>query len=190
MNNEKIFLTAQSATSHRLLKIILKRAYKCVPQYEVKNVEPAKLFTDNETADLLIGDYALYANHNRIAGVYYYDIGTEWKKMTGMPMVYAVWAVTRRFAQEYPEELEHVYSRLRGGFDNGIADKDKMIEMVLQQKPFSRSQLASYFNVIKYDVGSSRLEALRTFYKLAYEEGLLPDMPDIQMAAVASDSNA
>ena len=190
LNNEKIFLTAQSATSHRLLKIILKRAYKCVPQYEVKNVEPAKLFTDNETADLLIGDYALYANHNRIAGVYYYDIGTEWKKMTGMPMVYAVWAVTRRFAQEYPEELEHVYSRLRGGFDNGIADKDKMIEMVLQQKPFSRSQLASYFNIIKYDVGSSQLEALRTFYKLAYEEGLLPDMPDIQMAAVASDSNA
>lgn len=177
LDKEKISLTSQSATSHCLLKIILKKAYACDPQYSIRKIDPLHLFAEDETAVLLIGDDALYVNHHRIDGLYYYDLGTEWKKMTGLPMVYAVWAAARSFAEVHPERLEKVYHLLRGGFDRGIKDKNKMVEMVLDKKPFSRQQLLAYFDVIKYDVKERQMTALMLFYKLAAECGLLPEAP-------------
>ncbi len=47
---------------------------------------------------LLIGDDALLAHYNRRQGLYYYDLGEEWEDLTGFGMVYALWAVNRRFA--------------------------------------------------------------------------------------------
>ena len=38
----------------------------------------------------------------RPTGLHAYDLGTEWKAWTGLPMVYAVWAVRREFAEAQP----------------------------------------------------------------------------------------
>ncbi|WP_196592100.1 menaquinone biosynthetic enzyme MqnA/MqnD family protein [Pectinatus frisingensis] len=186
LSGEKILLTAQSATSHCLLKIILRREYNCVPVYSTQKIDPLNLFANDEVADLLIGDDALYVNYHHQNGIYYYDLGAEWKKMTGLPMVYAVWAVTRSFAEKYPTQLNRVYNSIRTGFDNGIASRGKIIEMVLNKKPFSYQQLWMYFDVIKYDIGEKELLALKTFYQLAYEYNFLAKLPVCEIAALNS----
>ncbi|MBB5335283.1 menaquinone biosynthetic enzyme MqnA/MqnD family protein [Pectinatus brassicae] len=186
LNQQKIILTAQSATSHCLLKIILQKAYNLVPHYEIKKIDPRHLFEENDdyAAALLIGDDALYVNHNHQAGLYYYDIGEQWKKMTGLPMVYAVWAVNRNFYREHKAEVAAIYKRLRGGFDNGIKNKSLMLDMVKEKTVFSRNQLMDYFEVIKYDVDEVRLNALQLFYKLAVECNLLEKMPSIEIVEI------
>lgn len=184
LDGEKILLTAQSATSHCLLKIILRKAYNCTPLYQIEQLDPYHALVGEETAALFIGDDALYINHNRQAGVYYYDLGNEWKKLTGMPMVYAVWAATRQFAAAFPEQLQTVYKRLRGGFDNGNAAKEQVVDMVVGKKAFSRQQLLDYFDVITYDVHEKQLVALKLFYTFAAEYGLLPSVPIVEMANV------
>lgn len=83
LQNDKIILTAKSATSHCLLKIILRAAYGAIPQYYVRHITPEDPVPDDASASLLIGDDALWLYHHRQPGFFYYDLGREWKQLTG-----------------------------------------------------------------------------------------------------------
>ena len=54
-------------------------------------------------AAVLIGDVALRALYDAPKrGLYVTDLGQAWREWTGLPMVFAVWAVRREFAQAHP----------------------------------------------------------------------------------------
>ena len=87
INEDKIILTAQSATSHCLLKIIMAKAYDANPQYFIRNLTPDNPVPNDATAALFIGDDALNVNlHQEPYKSYYYDLGREWKKLTAVYM--------------------------------------------------------------------------------------------------------
>jgi Predicted periplasmic solute-binding protein len=127
LTNDKIILTAKSATSHCLLKIILKMAYGARPDYYIRHVGVDNVLRTDATATLLIGDDALYVHHHPELGLYYYDIGAEWKKLTGLCMVFAVWVVNRKFAARNCDLLKLVYSRITQGFQNGYKKRNKQL---------------------------------------------------------------
>ena len=83
-------LDTSSRTSVALARIILARKYGVRP--ETLRHEPV-LDRMLETADaaLVIGDPALRMPVRR-EGFHVYDLGHEWTEMTGLPMVYAMWA--------------------------------------------------------------------------------------------------
>ena len=182
--SDKIILTAKSATTHCLLKIIMKKAYGAAPHYHIRHIGPENPLPDDATGALLIGDDALYLHHHREKNLFYYDIGAEWKKLTGRPMVYAVWAVNRRFAAEEPEMLQLAYDRITKGMRNGYAKKAQAINSILAQKPFTFEQLDKYLEVIRWDLGPKHIAALETFYALAQEMGLIKEKPAIEFAPV------
>lgn len=184
LKNDKIILTAKSATSHCLLKIVLNKAYNAKPNYYIRIVDMQKIIPDDATATLLIGDDALYAYHNQQEGLYYYDIGIEWKKLTGLRMVYAVWMVNRDFAKNKPELLQLVYDRVTKGFKNGYKKKAKAIHTIVYDKPFTFAQLDDYLEVIKWDFTAEHEKALLTFYKMAHEMNLIDHVPKIEIAEV------
>lgn len=184
LTNDKIILTAKSATSHCLLKIVLNKAYGAKPNYYIRIIDMKHIIPEDATATLLIGDDALYANHNHQAGLYYYDIGMEWKKLTGLNMVYAVWVVNREFAKANPQLLQLVYDRVTRGFKNGYQKKKQAIDMVLADKPFSFAQLDEYLEVIKWDFAAEHQQALLTFYQMAHEMNLIDHVPEIELAEV------
>lgn len=184
LTGDKIILTAKSATSHCLLKIVLHKAYGARPDYCIEHVNLDRVIPPAATATLLIGDDALYVRHNPQPGLYYYDIGREWKKLTGHRMVYAVWVVNRRFAAENKALLQLAYDRINGGFKNGYRKKAAAIESVLGQKPFTFAQLEEYLEVIKWEFGPKEREALMTFYRLAHEMHLIERVPELIMAEV------
>ena len=84
-----IALTQKSETSHALVKIILSKKYAAAPTYSVQPLLPDTPVPEGQTAALFIGDDALWLYHHRNPAYYYYDIGTEWKALTGKKMVYA-----------------------------------------------------------------------------------------------------
>lgn len=184
LKDDKIILTAKSATSHCLLKIVLSHAYGACPNYYIRHVDARDVLPEDAVATLLIGDDALYVHHHPEPGLYYYDIGREWKKLTGMKMVYAVWVVSRRFMQEEPAMLQLVYDRITRGFKNGYQKKKAAIASVLEQKPFTFEELDEYLEVIKWDFGKEEEEALRTFYQRAHAMNLIDHMPEIVLAPV------
>lgn len=181
LSGDKLILTAKSETSHCLLKIILSFAYDVKPDYCVRVVNMKEMIPEDASAVLLIGDDALYANHNHLRGLYYYDLGAEWKKLTGLCMVYAVWMVNRGFAEQKPQQLQFISERITRGFRNGYENKDKAIQMILKRYPFNYAQLDEYLDVIQWDFREKHKIALLKFYELAHKLNLIDHMPELKI---------
>lgn len=185
IKDDKIILTAKSATSHCLLKIILRSAYGAIPSYYIRHVTPENPIPDDAAASLLIGDDALWLYHHQQPELYYYDLGAEWKKLTGKKMVYALWVANKNFASEQPEMLQLVYDRIRHAFTQGLQHKKAAIESVIKDKPFTYAQLDEYLGpTIRWNLTDDYIDGLKTFYELAHKMNLIEHIPEIKLAAV------
>ncbi len=185
ITDDKIILTAKSATSHCLLKIILRSAYGAIPNYYIRHVTPENPIPDDAAASLLIGDDALWLYHHQQPELYYYDLGAEWKKLTGKKMVYALWVANKNFASEQPEMLQLVYDRIRHAFTQGLQHKKAAIESVIKDKPFTYAQLDEYLGpTIRWNLTDDYIDGLKTFYELAHKMNLIEHIPEIKLAAV------
>lgn len=185
IKDDKIILTAKSATSHCLLKIILRSAYGAIPNYYIRHVTPENPIPDDAAASLLIGDDALWLYHHQQPELYYYDLGAEWKKLTGKKMVYALWVANKNFASEQPEMLQLVYDRIRQAFTQVLQHKKAAIESVIKDKPFTYAQLDEYLGpTIRWNLTDDYIDGLKTFYELAHKMNLIEHIPEIKLAAV------
>lgn len=184
LTGESVALTAKSATSHCLLKIILAAA-GAMPSFSVADIAPENPLADARTAALLIGDDALWCYHHRKLGYYYYDLGAEWKKLTGKKMVYALWVARREFARLEHEELKLVQARLKKVFTSFEGSKIAIVRSALADKPFTYNQLADYIgNVIRYNLTDDYLAGLKEFYRRAAAINLIARVPELNIARV------
>lgn len=187
IRNDKIALTSKSATSHRLLKIIMAEGYGASPTYDIENISAENPIPDDSTASLLIGDDALYNYLNTPKNLYCYDIGKEWHNLTGHSMVYAVWVVRKDFAINSPKLLKFAYNRIISGLQNGIQNKKLAIKSVLSEKPFSYNDLDQYLGgIIKWDLSNEAINSLIIYYQAAQRLKLIDNVPDIEFADVKS----
>ena len=186
LSGARVALTAKSATSHGLLKIILHQAYQLpvTPDYFITphNLETGALA--GAEAVLLIGDDALATYHHRTEEYFYYDLGAEWKRFTGHRMVYAVWVARREFAARRPDLLKLAYERIAGGFSFGLANIRSAAEVLSDRTAFSQGQILNYLNLINYGLSASHCEALLAYYRAAAETGLIEKVPELCFAEV------
>ena len=199
LGKDKVILTAKSATSHCLLKIILRGAYGAIPNYYTRNITPEEPVPADATASLFIGDDALWLYHHPPAGLYLYDLGQEWKALTGQKMVYALWAVRREFANRDPEGVKLLQERIQRAFQSfirnalpgparpagGLSYRETIIQTALEERRFTYDQLADYLGpAVRWDLNEDYLQGLQTFYTMAHEMNLIDHMPKIQFAKI------
>ena len=183
LRGDKIILTSKSATAQCLLKIILHEGYDAAPAYETRAVKVEKPVDDDATAALLIGDDALFVYLHKPQNFYLYDLGKEWRKLTGRQMVYALWAVRKNFAAENPALLKATYEKILRAFEFGIEHKAAAIKSVLPTKPFTFDELDKYLGgVIKWNLTAEGLEALKLYYKKAAALKLIDTEPELEFA--------
>lgn len=177
-------LTAKSATSHVLLKIIMHNAYQANPEYFISPLLLESGVLNDAEAVLFIGDDALYAYHHQVTGYYYYDLGAEWKDMTGLAMVYAVWVVNRQFAAHHADLVQMVYRQVTGAFAYGLLNLPAAVETITSKASYNSQQLINYINLLNYEFTPTHKQALLTYYQLAHVLGLIKDVPKIEFAEV------
>jgi chorismate dehydratase len=187
LSDKKVALTSTSATSHVLLKLILHHGYGAEPEYIVRPPDLDVMLSDADAA-LLIGDIAL--KHSvKTTGYYRYDLGAEWKKLTGRKMVYAVWAIRRHFAETEADTLVNVYAIFKKSMDYSMQHLSEIAEYAARWEPFSSTFLIDYFRTLRFDFGKECREGLSYFYKLASEIGELDIVPALQFIDVHSGVN-
>jgi chorismate dehydratase len=157
----RVALDEGSRTSAALTQILLRKRYGIAPE-----VAPLPLAAPAEEADadavLLIGDRAMRACLPGFAHAF--DLGQEWHDWTGLPFVYAVWAV-RPGADLGPVEAALHEAKRRGCARIGpIAHREA--PLLGLDAGFCRRYLA---NIIRFDLGPHELAGLRHFYGLACE---------------------
>jgi chorismate dehydratase len=79
-----------SRTSVQLARILLAERYGAVPQVFSMRADLASMLGQADAA-LLIGDPALRIEPQS-TGLPWLDLGEEWRNLSGLPMVFAVWA--------------------------------------------------------------------------------------------------
>jgi chorismate dehydratase len=180
----RIALTAKSATSHGLLKIILHHAYQASPKYFISPLSLDEGVLDDAEAGLFIGDDALTAYYHQLPGYYYYDLGAEWKKLTGLPMVYAVWVVNRNFAAQDGTAVQTLYEKVTGGFAYGLSHIEAAASTLQGRFSLSAAQIIHYISLLNYQFTPAHEQALLTYYKMAHDLELTPKVPEIEFAKV------
>lgn len=173
-----VALTGQSATSVALLKILLTQKYGIEPAYTALKGGVAAALEDHD-AVLLIGDQALTACYQE-DWQFTYDLGSEWKQFTGLPMVFALWAVRRPFFKRRPEETYEVQERLLYSVDYCRGHWDEVVAAAGKVYPFAPEMLRSYFSKLRYDFTDEYRRGLEEFYRRAVEIGEADGMPVLQ----------
>jgi chorismate dehydratase len=164
LNNSLIALPVTSATSQVLLKILLSHLNV---SYQVMEPEINTMLL-NAQAALLIGDDALCIQNK--AGFFIYDLAELWYNMTGYPVIFAVWAVRRRYAEEYPHKVNEIIDALNQSLKYGITHIDNIVtELSLD---FPNIDLSAYLRNLRYEFGDREREALCVYYNYAAELGL------------------
>lgn len=93
-----------SRTSVMLARVILAERYGATPHVFAHPADLESMLAEADAA-LIIGDPALHIDPSSTR-YNCLDLGGEWVKMTGLPMVFAVWSAPRQFVRdEYGEAL-------------------------------------------------------------------------------------
>src|ERR1044072_400650 len=82
-------LDPSSRPSAALIQIILSRFYGLSPSYRTSPPRIEEMLETDDAA-LIIGDPAMLIDRSSL---YVYDLAEEWRKHTGLPFVFAFWAV-------------------------------------------------------------------------------------------------
>ena len=76
------------------------------------------------------------------AGCTVTDLGQAWREWTGLPMVFAVWAVRRDFAAAHPGLVKEVHEAFLRSRDLCLAELDEVAEAAARWEPFDAATLA------------------------------------------------
>ncbi|MBI4344994.1 MAG: menaquinone biosynthesis protein [Euryarchaeota archaeon] len=164
LEGKKVALPGTSATSSVLLDILLRE--KEIGAEFVHHPEPdLRVMLRGSDAALLIGDHALAARGRgeRVLA----DLGEEWRRLTGLRMVYALWAVRRRFAEARPEEVDGLYEKLsasrRYAYDHFL----EVAAALATRLGISAEAMAWHLSRLDYSLGTENRAGLGGYFALA-----------------------
>lgn len=146
----KVYLDYQSRTSVALLKYLMKEYWGISPEIvEAVNEDYRKEITGT-TAGLVIGDRAL---EQRKISTFIYDLGSEWRSITGLPFVFAAWVSTKKL----PDDFIAL-------FDEANAKGLKHIDEIVSATPYELYDLKKYYTLhLSYQLDQSKKEAIKKF---------------------------
>ncbi|MBN1688673.1 MAG: menaquinone biosynthesis protein [Candidatus Omnitrophica bacterium] len=184
LNQKTVALPKESMSSSALLKILLASKYKLHNRFSVMPSDPSRMLAKNDAA-LLIGDKALFFRSEEF--FYRYDLSEIWWNWTEQPFCFAVWAVRRKYADKYPEEVKSFYHKLRLNLDRNLLDIEKLTRDALGihflDDKFSK--IFGYLFNLSYFLDPSMQQGLELFYRLAYRLKIAPHPGKLEFFPVA-----
>jgi chorismate dehydratase len=152
-----VALDPASKTSVELIRLVLQKFHRLKPRY-VSPGEPAD-------AQLLIGDPAI-AHRQAHPEQNYLDLATAWREHTGLPFVFAVWAVSLPYWR-----ARSVAGQLRAAGKLGLSWRD-----AIARTPFERQYLTEH---LCYDLGPRQKKAISLFGDMLAQTGRLAAIPKL-----------
>ena len=130
-------------------------------------------------AAIVIGDPALLALEERSnrfertgEELVYHDLAHEWRTLTGLPFVSAVWAAAAAQSGSLDQRVAEDMIRSR---NHGLQNIDTLAAEWTRQLPVSEETIRTYLTTnIHYVLDEECLEGMRGFFRAAAEAGVLP----------------
>ena len=168
-------------TTPALLEILCRERYGFIPLLEWMN-EMMPGLPAGADACLLIGDEALVAKDSAAGGWHVTDLAEVWRTWTGLPVVFAVWAVRRDIYSRSAEAVHAVHESLMRSREWGAAHPDAVLELASRQIALPPPVLRDYFNALSFELGPRFREGLALYLKFARSAGLVGPIESFEMA--------
>lgn len=173
LDGHDVLLSAESATSVNLLKVLLKLRYGCSCRFVVAGSNEADGV--KEEVQLLIGDAALRMSLAE-SNSYVYDLGELWYAWTGYPFVFALWLCRREIADKV------ALKKLAACLVSAKAAVPGCLEQVVATAEESgwmgSGRLLEYWRTnISYQLDEQAQAGLLLYYTKCFELGLISSVP-------------
>lgn len=166
-----VAVTPHSATSVALLRILLGPDAR----FTTLDRPPRDALTDVDGV-LLIADEALTKLRGGLAA-HHTDLGERWEALSGLPMVFAVWAARAEVAAERADDLAALAGSLTRAQDRYAADPEAVVRAAAERFPFPADYIRGYFSRLSYAFGPPEQAGLARFLELARDAGELTTVP-------------
>ncbi len=168
---KRVAVDPASRTSAWLVRVILKYAYHVEPEFYPR--PPGAKLSEHE-AMMLIGDEAIwYRQRNAAQPVL--DLGEAWVELTGLPFVFAVWAVQRGLPQQ---TVATGMSLLQTAKADGLAHIEDIVrESSEGTLDFRREYLSRH---VWYELGDEEKAGIERFQQYVKELGLIEKCHDLR----------
>ena len=166
-------LDVSSRTSVALTRVLCARHWGIAPSFTPADPDLETMLTRADAA-LVIGDpaFGIDAAKHDVTKI---DLGSEWRALTGLPFVYAMW--TGRAGAASPDQCR----ALQAARDRGVAHLADIARDVARGIPALEAQTLQYLrDNLKYGLGEREAQGLRRFYELAAEIGLVPALQPLR----------
>ena len=174
LDGERVALGSTSRTTVLLARMWLAEVYGVRPDYFGCPPELGAMLQEAAAA-VLIGDAALRATYEAPRrGLAVHDLGAAWRDWTGLPMVFAVWAARRDFAERQPGLVKDVHEAFLHSRDRALAALDEVAGRAARWEPFDAGTLRAYFETLDFSLGERQLAGLREFARRAAARGAVP----------------
>ena len=173
LGGKEVVVTRESETSVDLLKILL--AEKGVsPFYVPQKIVSPQSVPQSSKACLVIGDAALLHDWSRHFP-YVWDLGALWKEETGLPFVFAIWAVRKEFVCDAPAMVERLVELFWVSRQKGLKSMDRIVDAAASKTGLKRKILMQYFRLLEVSLGKKQQKGLQLFFDRQHELGLIPN---------------
>lgn len=173
----RVALGSTSRTGVLLARLLLAERYGVTVEYLRCPPDLTEMLLEAEAA-VLIGDVALRAHFEAPSrGLLVTDLGQAWKEWSGLPMVFAVWAVRRDFAADHPGLVKDVHQAFLRSRELCLAELDQVATAAARWEPYDATVLADYFRRMDFSLGPRQISGLREFARRATLAGAAPPLP-------------
>lgn len=151
-----------SRTSVALARIILARRFGSQPEVLSMPPELPEMLAAADAA-LIIGDPAMHLDPAALP-YHVYDLGREWREMTDLPMVFAVWAGWKDRVDQ------SVIDAFHASFHFGMEHLEDIVRMESLPRGFAPDLVRRYLTSnITFELGAEELQGLELFLNYARE---------------------
>jgi chorismate dehydratase len=177
LDGRPVALGSTSRTGVLLAQMLLAERYRAEPEYFRCPPELTQMLMEAD-AGVLIGDPALRAMYAAPRlGLHVTDLGKAWREWTGLPMVFAVWAVRKDYAAANPGAVKDVHEAFRRSRDLCLGERDEAATAATRWAPFDAQTLATYFRALDFSLGDRQIAGLSEFARRAAIRGEVPPLP-------------
>ncbi|MFN0124824.1 MAG: menaquinone biosynthetic enzyme MqnA/MqnD family protein [Blastocatellia bacterium] len=181
-----VALDNRSRTSQVLVRLLLAQPGRKQPQYVTytpDGTETVEGILRGQDAALVIGDPAL-SLRGRVAGqgIFVYDLAEEWRKMTGLPFVFAVWAAREDVCQnDRILGVDFVTAK-----HEGLQQIPEIAGSYAAQLNLPREELLVYLReCVNFDLDENNLAGMKTYFAMADAYGLIEGQRDLRFVSSA-----
>ena len=159
------------------MRIIFRHQFGLEPELIERRPDPATGYTnllESSDAALVIGDPAMMiAARAAELGLRIHDLAAEWRRMTGHPFVFALWAVREEALTDQAMEAE-LTADFQAARQEGLDRLPLIAGQYQGEIGLPLANLLDYLrHNVNYQLDSENLTGLDRYYDLAAEYGLI-----------------